>query len=1027
MGLSSNLRKSAVKRSKEQSFRRPKKKQMQKRIQGGNAEPRCDDPVDPKTCEMCLLQKHRPNAKNMAHDPTCKRNKDYHRTNGGRISLLDVLKEEEETKRLALLNKPIVLDEMVNHKVDHGRVDRNIGGASQHTTWTNKKAAKTTEGKNNGLLCAERLKLLIKKKMENPSKTMTKKKSEAVPMVVAAAFEVLLETTQAIQFPKDSNALEKINKNTKGYQCYQTYRQHFQPGTIGFTFPPDDKCLPPDYYYNQLEGRTLYFARWELNIPGIKLGCFASGCAGEMIHREYDYQAHGFLTPLYRDNGSTDYAGSMQYCCNKCGIRCKATDGRLLATLPMQFRNAYPVDPRYTVNKKAHLDKHLSRKVDKLMLTHGNGEQLSQLLNELRGDYYLDRQEEYFQRLIDTNTACQKAPPTFEESIGNKFGLSGAYLRNLKDEASRSTLNSTGVSDYERVMREIQAVGCKVSVSSDHTFEVNKNYCAYEIDGAFATHVITVEDGQVASAVLVQNTKQEEYAHQAEQFALRPNVSPMVHFSDTCPNGTAFWKKLFRNVKCQLGWFHFLQRITKTLNKEHADWKQAIAELSECVYWRNPTDVAKVERCIQDGVIGRSRGRDGKLLPCPRNKIKEKAKKFRENIRVYSYPKEKIEDNLAEWARRWQGEFDEAIGQYLFNDDTERTVNEQIKKTEYVVDQIDGDLLYTKLLPGKGSESKLDKFVGNRGVESKGEKSNHLIAHFANGNMRRSMADYLNMEGTAKMNLRIRQRRRMAELDPKGRAKVPVAFHGVPHFTNHLRLSLVNVLARKAGLGCDVHQDVEVLQPDNGERFFSEYLFEQKERTENNLTASDDVNRCGCKLCKDSRVEVWNPYRRIQPGVNPNPNARPITTDHQVALGISPPEQDTRPPEENSNTQTLPSVNHTGVAANTTRTHASPLLLQRPQSGYQQPSHPHIQPWPTYRQYHTPPAGTPPAGTLGYAGHSHHYHTPGYRVPLQPPPSTMLHHHHLMVPLSHQEYYHPPPCYFIDSRQRHAYCDAQEY
>jgi len=145
----------------------------------------------------------------------------------------------------------------------------------------------------------------------------------------------------------------------------------------------------------------------------------------------------------------------------------------------------------------------------------------------------------------------------------------------------------------------------------------------------------------------------------------------------------------------------------------------------------------------------------------------------------------------------------------------------------------------------------LDKFVGSRGVESKGEKSNHLIArHFANGNMRRSMADYLNMEGTAKMNPRIRQRRRMAELDPKGRAKVPVAFHGVPHFTNHLRLSLVNVLARKAGLGCDVHQDVEVLQPDNGERFFSEYLFEQKERTENNLTASDDVNRCGCNYAR---------------------------------------------------------------------------------------------------------------------------------------------------------------------------------
>ena len=140
------------------------------------------------------------------------------------------------------------------------------------------------------------LKEKIAKKMMSPSRLMCQ--SDAVPRVVAAAFEVLMDF-QSIQFPTGSNALTKASqRNSKGYQCLKRYQELFPPGTIGFTFPRDDKSAKPDLFYSQLEGRTIYFARWELNIPGIYLGCVEQGCEGEMIHQRYDYQTHGFLTPI---------------------------------------------------------------------------------------------------------------------------------------------------------------------------------------------------------------------------------------------------------------------------------------------------------------------------------------------------------------------------------------------------------------------------------------------------------------------------------------------------------------------------------------------------------------------------------------------------------------------------------------------------------------------------------------------------------------------------------------------------------
>jgi hypothetical protein len=279
--------------------------------------------------------------------------------------------------------------------------------------------------------------------------------------------------------------------------------------------------------------------RWELNIPDICLKCFDCN-GGELISKQYDFKQHGYATPIFDISGRTDWACSMMYKCNKCEARCKGNDGRLLAMLPPQYRNAYPVDPRYALeNKETHINKSFSKAMDKLMITHGNGEQLSQMLNKLRGEHHLDVEEEYYHQAITSKKKITEPLPSFENSIG-RYSPSGSDLRDLKNSAAYSALVSTGVSDKDRACREIQSVGASKTISSDHTYRLLDNYIAADIENATCAHTIGVETGEVASVAIVLNKEQTQYAHQAEQFSERTNVSPKIHVSDICPQGLEF-------------------------------------------------------------------------------------------------------------------------------------------------------------------------------------------------------------------------------------------------------------------------------------------------------------------------------------------------------------------------------------------------------------------------------------------------------------------------------------------------------
>jgi hypothetical protein len=238
---------------------------------------------------------------------------------------------------------------------------------------------------DNFLLSPEALKEEIQKRAKSPSYLM--KKSKSCPLPVTALVEYLLTLT-SFRWREGTNSIMASDTRSAAMKRLDWYRKKFPPGTIGFTVPKDDRRLTPDPLYSTLEGCTFYIVCWELNIPDIFLACCESNCDGELIHRGYDYKNHGFLTPIFEVSGGTSWAASMQYECNRCGSKCKGSDARMLHTLPPQYRTTHPADPRFAVQKLLHLSRPLSCTVQKLMVAHGNGEQLSKMIHQARGERF---------------------------------------------------------------------------------------------------------------------------------------------------------------------------------------------------------------------------------------------------------------------------------------------------------------------------------------------------------------------------------------------------------------------------------------------------------------------------------------------------------------------------------------------------------------------------------------------------------------------------------------------------------------
>ena len=208
-----------------------------------------------------------------------------------------------------------------------------------------------------------------------------------------------------------------------------------------------------------------------MNVPGMQqMNCPCGNCNGKMSHDKYDFTRYGGVTPLQDISGITSYAISMWYDCNKCTRRYKANDGRLFFQVPFRYRQGYPVDPRFAIKYEHHLTLTTTRVLESLMLTYGNGDQISKMLYELLGLKYEDLQESFFDHVIETNQKTNCGIPSFHEFHRGKVGIGGFAVCDRYDFAAASALTSTGISSNERRRNEIQAVTCQKVSASDHTF-----------------------------------------------------------------------------------------------------------------------------------------------------------------------------------------------------------------------------------------------------------------------------------------------------------------------------------------------------------------------------------------------------------------------------------------------------------------------------------------------------------------------------------------------------------------------------
>jgi hypothetical protein len=183
-------------------------------------------------------------------------------------------------------------------------------------------------------------------------------------------------------------------------------------------------------------------------------------------------------------------------------------------------------------------------------------------------------------------------------------------------------------------------------------------------------------------------------------------------------------------------------------------------------------------------------------------------------------------------------------------------------------------MMYDKIPPNPNSPHQLTIYLSKRG-ESKLEAFHDRFAHFANCGMRTSLADNLNLLGTARYNLTIRHKRGFLSVRNKEqRRAIPVAWELVVPYWNHSELWYINNLAASVGIALPF-SNAERLPKDNGERFFSEYITSVR-------PASQKYNNLDFCMCSFCTIPNWpNPQLLDSPGHSPVASTPPPQNEQE--------------------------------------------------------------------------------------------------------------------------------------------------
>jgi len=633
--------------------------------------------------------------------------------------------------------------------------------------------------------------------------------------------------------------------------------EYFNGLTI--TVPDTKEVMPPQYH--SIVGQKLLNVDWQ-TMYGIDVAC--PRCKGVLKNDRTNFSKNKILFPIFVMEGPPLWCMVMSMTCANpaCRTRMNSNSCEILCQLPAYARNAYPVETKYALdNKNSHIGKTATTVFDLLMPTYGNGDLCSRLLYRSMNQSYADRVEEFYAYYKSRSEI--KEAPAYVENYGyyiTVFPPLGDTIRDVYDAACSNVCTPWKISDHDRHVREIQGVSCHSSFAQDHTHEVCKNYYQKKQLGANALWDVATETGEIASAVLVPSTKTIHFAHAAMSLTRRPSFKPTIMYSDTWPAKSDFWEAISENALTgRLGLFHYIQRITRTLKKNHIDHFQSITSLLNCIYTYNHDDHENLLRALKEGSLNATKYTDDDIQDLKGSKLfRQRYDKYlRKEIRPPNvlcsmlddwFDRFKCSSSSGDSSRPARGRKDPMTDETLFSSDTKGTVEECKKKAPYIQDPLPIEEMYDLINPSVNSPHQLKEYISRRG-ESCLESFHLMLAHFGNCGMRASLADNLNLTGTARFNLAVRQKRTLIALTAENptRKKIPSAYESVVSFFNHSELAHINTIAIAAGVSPNnlPFTRVEPLQKDNGERFFSEYLKWMKDAK----PRYDNLCRCLCADC----------------------------------------------------------------------------------------------------------------------------------------------------------------------------------
>ena len=864
MGCQSQRRNNQTKRAKslaQHQTKSTKKKKEARRLNQLTLEKKKAFEED-RDCRICSAKRLGIKPPKRSHHEFCTKNS---KTKGIPDHLVEALREEERLKKEATREvtfKPIIMSQE-EFNLFFQLNNKTVCEASNEATTITSADIELSSKRGGRKNCVARTTSLINNKVVSSvgsadyvfMRSVLDKYKEVAPDTSISCPKMVYALAKTIA----ENCLEK-KRNLSSLKAYMRNMEFCVPEVRD-----NNNAL-----WDSIVGQKLYIVDWGLFLPEEfqALGIKCPKCKDCTLKRDRtNLSKTKSLFPIFNLGGAPHYALVTNYYCPECKVTHAGNDGALINMLPSHFQKWYPVEAKWARGAQ-HLDLTATTVFEELLITHGNGDLCSRWLYSAINRDYRKRLTSYLSFCDSTHQKAQDYPKKDGEWL-TRFPPLGETIRKAYLEASMSTWNPWRTSDKERHTREIQAVQCQICFAQDHTHQVVKNYPKRL--QAEALWDICNEHGEVALAILVRSTETKHFAHALIQLTKRPNFKPSIMYSDTWPHKQSFWEELLRDkngrkLKGRLGLFHFIQRIVKTLRKNHIDFGHAIRDLLDALYDYDDRDFNKLVTALKDGTMSSTGEKLSDKEIVEMRQTKQFRTRYGKHLRKRIRRKETIITKLEEWKCKYKVTASEGSGaarvdprtqQTLFTMDTHLAIENCKKKAEYLSDPLPVSEMYREIKPGPNSKHGLSEWISYRG-ESKLESWHDNLAHFANGGMHEDLSDVINLCGTARYNKQIRLKIRLASASMEERnTKMPAAWESVVSHFNHQELAFINKLAVRCGASKPFDW-VEDLPPDNGERFFSEYLPIQKQIQQTWPVAFLSNDHCPCNECNEPTEDATN-------------------------------------------------------------------------------------------------------------------------------------------------------------------------